>query len=101
VQVLGPYAGGGIPDSWLVPVFRCSTNANAGPTVDPDGDGQKQPVRVHGRVVPTNPASLFVLRIQPVSGQPTQKRYCSVLWQSAGVHAGISDEPRDRCLHEI
>jgi hypothetical protein len=73
VQVLGPYANGGIPDSWQVQYFGQPPNANAAPTADADGTGQNNLFKYVAGLDPTNPASIFVLKIASVTGQPTQK----------------------------
>jgi hypothetical protein len=73
VQVLGPYANAGIADSWLVQYFGTPPNPNAAPTADADGTGQNNLFKYVAGLDPTNPASVFVLLIQNVTGQPTQK----------------------------
>lgn len=69
----GAYAGDGIDDSWQVQYFGQPPNANAGPNADPDGDGLTNLFEFTAGLVPNDPNSRFVLKIQPVSGQPTQK----------------------------
>lgn len=73
VQVLGPYAGSGIADSWLVQYFGTPPNPNAAPSVDADGTGQNNLFKYVAGLDPTNPASVFVLQIASVNGQPNQK----------------------------
>ncbi|HVM60705.1 MAG TPA: hypothetical protein VMV72_07545 [Verrucomicrobiae bacterium] len=73
VTVLGPYANSGIPDSWLVQYFGTPPNPNAAPTADVDGTGQNNLFKYVAGLDPTNPASVFVLKIASVAGQPTQK----------------------------
>jgi hypothetical protein len=73
VQVLGPYANSGIADSWLVQYFGTPPNPNAAPTADADGTGQNNLFKYIAGLDPTNPASVFVLLIQNVTGQPNQK----------------------------
>jgi hypothetical protein len=73
VQVLGPYANAGISDSWLVQYFGMPPNPNAAPTADADGTGQNNLFKYVAGLDPTNPASIFVLLIQNVTGQPDQK----------------------------
>jgi hypothetical protein len=68
----GSYAGDGLPDSWQNQFFGLN-NPNAAPGVDHDGDGQNNLFEHTANTVPTNSASLFVLRIASVTGQPTQK----------------------------
>jgi hypothetical protein len=73
VQVLGPYANSGIADSWLIQYFRTPPNPNAAPTADADGTGQNNLFKYVAGLDPTNPASVFVLLVQNVTGQPSQK----------------------------
>lgn len=68
----GSYAGDGIDDSWQVQYFG-QNNPNAAPTADPDGDGQNNRFEFTAGLIPTDPTSRFVLSIQQVSGQPSQK----------------------------
>jgi hypothetical protein len=68
----GSYAGDGIPDSWQVQYFG-TNNPNAAPGIDADGSGQNNLFKYTAGLDPTNPASIFVLRIASVTGQPTQK----------------------------
>ena len=73
VQVLGPYANAGIADSWLVQYFGMPPNPNAAPTADVDGTGQNNLFKYVAGLDPTNPASIFALKIASVTGQPNQK----------------------------
>ena len=73
VQVLGPYASSGIADSWLVQYFGTPPNPDAAPTADADGTGQNNLFKYVAGLDPINPASVFVLLVQKVPGQPTQK----------------------------
>jgi hypothetical protein len=73
VQVLGPYAGSGIPDTWFNQYFGMPPNANAAPTADADGTGQNNLFKYTAGLDPTNPASVFVLKIANVAGQPGQE----------------------------
>ena len=68
------YSGDGIDDAWQVQYFGLPPNANAGPLMDPDGDGQTNAFECTAGLVPTDPASRFVLSIAPVPGQPAQKK---------------------------
>jgi hypothetical protein len=68
----GSYAGDGIDDSWQVQYFG-QNNSNAGPTKDPDGDGQNNLFEWTAGLVPTDPSSRFALSIAAVANQPTQK----------------------------
>jgi hypothetical protein len=68
----GSYAGDGIPDSWQVQYFG-TNNPNATPGIDVDGTGQNNLFKYTAGLDPTNPASIFVLKIASVTGQPTQK----------------------------
>lgn len=68
----GLYAGDGIGDGWQVQYFGLD-NPLAAPALDPDGDGQTNAFEFTAGVVPTDPASLFQLRIEPVAGQLSYK----------------------------
>jgi hypothetical protein len=69
----GAYAGDGIDDNWQVRFFGLPPNANAGPLVDPDYDGQNNLFEYTAGLDPTDPASFFSLTIVPVPGQDTRK----------------------------
>jgi hypothetical protein len=69
----GTYAGDQIDDSWQVQYFGQPPNANASPSADPDGDGQVNLFEFTAGLVPTDSTSRFVLKIQSVGGQPSQK----------------------------
>ena len=68
----GTYANDGIPDNWQVQYFGVG-NPNAAPGIDADGTGQNNLFKYIAGLDPTNPASIFTLRIQNVVGQPGQK----------------------------
>jgi len=68
----GSYAGDGIPDSWQAQYFGLN-NPNAASTADPDGTGQNNVFKYVAGLDPTNPASIFVLKIASVNGQPNEK----------------------------
>ena len=68
----GSYAGDGIDDAWQVQYFGLPPNANAGPTADADGTGQTNLFKYIAGLNPLDPASRFVLEIQPIPGQPSQ-----------------------------
>ncbi|HLP08796.1 MAG TPA: hypothetical protein VK178_11570 [Opitutaceae bacterium] len=68
----GPYAGDGLPDDWQVTNFGAG-NAKAGPTADPDGDGQSNLLECLAGTDPNSTASVFTVRIQNVAGQPARK----------------------------
>ena len=69
----GSYAGDGLDDSWQNQYFGLN-NPDAGPLKDPDGDGQDNRFEFTAGIVPTDAMSRFLLRIEPVAGQPAQKR---------------------------
>jgi hypothetical protein len=69
----GSYAGDGLSDSWQVQYFGQPPNASAAPNADVDGTGQNNLFKYTAGLDPTNPASIFVLKIANVTGQPTQK----------------------------
>ena len=68
-----PFAGDGLPDDWQQQFFAASP-ASAAPLLDPDGDGQNNRFEYTAGLIPTTAASRFSLDIQPVPGQPGQKR---------------------------
>ncbi len=69
----GAYAGDAIDDAWQVQYFGQPPNANAGPLVDFDRDGQTNAFEYTAGLVPTDPASRFSIAIAPVAGQPGRK----------------------------
>jgi hypothetical protein len=70
----GSYAGDQLDDDWQVGFFGAPPNLYAGPLLDPDGDGQNNRFEFTAGVIPTDPLSRFLLRVEPVAGQPAQKR---------------------------
>jgi hypothetical protein len=68
----GLYAGDGIDDAWQVQYFGVG-NPQALPGGDPDGDGQTNRYEYIVGTIPTDPASLFRLRIEKVGGFPLRK----------------------------
>lgn len=68
----GTYAGDGLPDSWQFQYFGLN-NPNGAPALDPDGDGQTNLFEYTAGIIPTDPLSRFLLRIEPVPGQPGRK----------------------------
>ncbi|NQW99712.1 hypothetical protein HQ447_03565, partial [bacterium] len=70
----GTYAGDTLDDAWQVQYFGQPPNANAGPLIDPDGDGQTNLFEHTAGLVPTDAASRFFVTIAPVPGLPTRKR---------------------------
>jgi len=69
----GTYAADGISDDWQFQYFG-SDNANAAPQLDPDFDGHSNLFEFTAGLVPTDAASVFHWRVEPVPGFPTQKR---------------------------
>jgi hypothetical protein len=69
----GSYAGDGLDDSWQNQYFGLN-NPDAGPLADPDGDSQINAFECTAGVIPTDPLSRFLLRIEPVAGQLAKKR---------------------------
>jgi hypothetical protein len=66
----------GIPDWWRAAYFGGSgttSNNQSCATCDPDGTGQDNLFKYIAGLNPTNPVSVFVLKIAPVAGQPGQK----------------------------
>ena len=68
----GAYAGDGIGDDWQVQYFG-QDNPLAAPGLDPDGDGGTNLFEFTAGLIPTDPASVFRLRLEAVPGQPTRK----------------------------
>lgn len=68
----GLYAGDGLDDAWQVQYFGLN-NPLALSGQDPDGDGQTNRYEYIVGTIPTDPNSLFRLRIEAVPGQPTRK----------------------------
>jgi len=68
----GSYAADGLDDAWQNQYFSANP-ADAAPLLDPDGDGQNNFFEFTAGLIPTDPASRFLLRVEPVPGQPTQK----------------------------
>ena len=58
----GTYAGDGIDDAWQVQYFGIGS-ASAGPTADPDGDGQNNLFEYLAGTSPTSAASVFTVGI--------------------------------------
>jgi hypothetical protein len=69
----GTYAADGIDDDWQVQYFGLN-NPNAGPTFDPDFDGQNNLFEFTAGILPTNANSYFRMEAASVPGQPSQKR---------------------------
>lgn len=69
----GSYAGDGLDDDWQYDYFGLD-NPLAGPLLDPDGDSQDNRFEFTAGLVPTDPLSRFLLRVEPVAGEPAQKR---------------------------
>jgi hypothetical protein len=68
----GSYAGDNIPDSWQVQYFGLN-NPNGVAGADADGTGQNNLFKYVAGLDPTNPASIFILKIASVPGQPSRK----------------------------
>lgn len=69
----GSYAGDALADDWQVQYFG-TNNPLAAPGLDPDRDGQKNLFEFTAGLVPTDPMSVFRLRVESVPGQSSQKR---------------------------
>ncbi len=69
----GPYASDGLDDGWQVQYFG-SNNPLAAPSLDPDGDGHTNLFEFTAGLVPTSGTSRFTITLEPVPGQPGQKR---------------------------
>lgn len=69
----GGYAGDGVGDGWQMQYFGPAPNPNAGPDVDFDGTGQTNFFKYIAGLNPLDPNSRFLLRVDPVPGQPSRK----------------------------
>lgn len=69
----GSYTGDGLDDSWQNQYFGLN-NPDAGPLADPDGDSQNNAFEFTAGLVPTDALSRFLLHVEPVAGEPAQKR---------------------------
>ena len=63
IDDLPGYSGDGIGDDWQVQYFGLPPNPAAGPLLDPDGDGQNNRYEWIAGLNPTDPSSVFKLRI--------------------------------------
>jgi hypothetical protein len=81
----GSYAGDTLPDNWQVQYFGLN-NPNAAPTNDVTGTGQNNLFKYVVGLDSTNPASIFVLKIAGVAGQPNQKKLTFLPWASARTY---------------
>ena len=68
----GSYAGDGLDDDWQEDHFGLD-NTDAAPGMDPDGDGQDNRFEFLAGLVPTDPASRFLVWVAEVTGQPTHR----------------------------
>jgi hypothetical protein len=59
--------------AWQTIYFGSTNNPKAAAGYDADGTGQNNQFKYVAGLDPTNPASLFMLRIANVTGQPSQK----------------------------
>lgn len=76
LEVFAPDSiGDSIPDWWRQAYLNVATPTNSHDcaTCDADGTGQDNLFKFVAGLNPTNPASMFVLKVAPVAGQPTQK----------------------------
>ena len=68
----GLYAGDAVGDDWQVQFFGFD-NPEAAPGLDPDGDGGTNAFEFTAGLIPTDPNSVFRLRLEAVPGQPSQR----------------------------
>lgn len=64
----GSYAGDGLGDDWQVQYFGID-DPDAAPGIDADGDGQDNEFEFTAGLIPTDPLSRFLFRIEPVPGE--------------------------------
>lgn len=69
----GTYAADGLPDDWQVQYFGIG-NPQAAPGADASGTGQTNLFKYTAGLNPTDPRAVFALAIQPVPGEPAQKK---------------------------
>lgn len=69
----GSYSADGLPDEWQVQYFG-QDNPLAGPSKDATGTGQTNLFKYVAGLAPTDPNARFIVRIEPVSGQPAQMK---------------------------
>lgn len=69
----GPYASDGLDDGWQMQYFGAN-NPLAAPNLDPDGDGLTNLFEFTAGLIPTSSTSRFTVSLEPVPGQPGQKR---------------------------
>lgn len=81
----GIYANDNIPDSVQVQYFGLD-NPNGVASADADGTGQNNLFKYVAGLDPTNPASIFVLKIASVPGQPSQKKLTFLPWASGRTY---------------
>ena len=75
LQILAT-TGDGIPNWWRAQYFGgngASTNSQSCAACDADGTGQDNLFKYVAGLDPTNPASIFVLEVATVAGQPGEK----------------------------
>ena len=78
----------GLPNGWELQygLNRLSPFGRDGASGDPDGDGLSNLAEYAAGTDPTNSASVFVLKIQTVSGQPNQKSLLFGPWASGHTY---------------
>jgi hypothetical protein len=72
--------------AWQIQYFGGTNNPSAAPDVDVTGTGQNNLFKYAAGLDPTNPSSVFVLKITDVAGQPTQKRLTFRPWATARTY---------------
>jgi hypothetical protein len=81
----GSYAGDGLPDSWQTQYFGLG-NPDAASDKDVTGTGQNNLFKYVAGLDPTNAASVFVVKIANVPGQPGQKALTWKPWAPGRVY---------------
>lgn len=69
---LSAYADDGLPDDWQVLHFGLD-NPDAAPEADPTHTGQNNWFRYIAGLNPTNRNERFMLKVQPIGGEPTRR----------------------------
>jgi hypothetical protein len=84
--------GDGVPDDWRAQYFPNvdptgrTTNWQSCATCDASSTGQNNLFKYVAGLDPTNPASVFVLKIANVAGQPTQKQLTFRPWTTGRTY---------------
>jgi hypothetical protein len=76
-------------EAWQTQYFGSPGDPKAAPGVDADGTGQTNWFKYVAGLDPTNPASVFVLKIANVAGQPNQKMLMWKPWAEGRTYTPL------------